>query len=378
MRGTYTPERVETIIIGAGQAGLSVGYHLARRGKRFLILDANERVGDSWRGRWDSLRLFSPARYNGLDGMPFPAAPGYFPTKDEMADYLASYAAHFALPVRTGVQVTGLSRNGHRYLVASGNVTFEADNVVVAMSGYQKPRIPAFSTELDPSIVQLHSSEYRNLKQLRPGGVLLVGAGNSGSEIALETVRGGHETWMSGRDVGRVPFTFGSLPRRMLTRFLIPLIFHRLLTVDTPIGRKARPKALHRPTPLIRATPNVLAAAGVQRVGRTAGVRNGWPLLDDGRVLDAKNIVWCTGYHPGFSWIELPVFDANGDPRHHRGVVEREPGLYFVGLHFLYAISSAMVHGVGRDADYVANVIAQRTRGSSSTRDYSVPVARAS
>src|SRR5262249_55584253 len=155
-----------------------------------------------------------------------------------------------------------------------------------------------------------HSSEYRNLNQLRPGSVLLVGGGNSGSEIALETVRGGRETWMSGRDVGRVPFTFGRLPRRLIQRALISFVFYRVLTVDTPIGRKARPKALHRPTPLIRATPNVLAAAGVQRVGRTAAVRNGFPMLDDGRVLDARNVVWCTGYHPGFSWIDLPVFDS--------------------------------------------------------------------
>jgi putative flavoprotein involved in K+ transport len=378
MRGTYEPERVDTVVIGAGQAGLSVGYHLARRGQRFVILEANERVGDSWRERWDSLRLFTAAQYDGLDGMAFPAPPGAFPTKDQMADYLAAYAAHFALPVRTGVRVTGLSRQGDRYLVTAGNVRFEADNVVIAMATYQKPRIPAFATDMDPSIVQLHSSEYRNLKQLRPGGVLLVGAGNSGSEIALETVRGGHETWMSGRDVGRLPFTFGTLPRRVLTRLMLRVIFHRLLTIDTPIGRKVRPSVLHGAAPLIRATPNVLDAAGVQRVGRTAGARKGWPVLEDDRVLDARNIIWCTGYHPGFSWIELPVFDADGEPRHHRGVVTDEPGLYFVGLTFLYAMTSAMIHGVGRDADYVAGVIAQRKRLPSSTSDYRIPVARAS
>jgi putative flavoprotein involved in K+ transport len=370
MRGTYEPERVETVIIGGGQAGLSVGYHLARRGRSFLVLEANDQVGDSWRNRWDSLRLFTPARYDSLDGMPFPSASGYFPTKDEMADYLASYAARFGLPVRTGVRVTSLTREGERYLVAAGGVRYEADHVVVAMSNFQRPQIPDFATDLDPSIVQLHSSEYRNLRQLNPGPVLLVGAGNSGAEIALETARAGHETWVSGRDVGRIPFRFGGVPRALLTRVMLRLVFHRLLTVDTPLGRKVRPKMLNHAAPLIRATPDVMAEAGVKRVARTAGARGGRPILDDGRVLDAANVIWCTGYQPGFSWIELPVFDETGQPRQDRGVVRGEPGLYFVGLNFLYAMSSTMIHGVGRDADHVANVIASRTSSHDSAVAY--------
>jgi putative flavoprotein involved in K+ transport len=362
MQGNYEPERVETLIIGAGQAGLSVGYHLARRGRRFLVLEANEAIGDSWRKRWDSLRLFTPARFDSLDGMPFPSAPGYFPTKNEMADYLASYAERFGIPVRTGVRVTNLTREGDRYVVTAGDVRYEAANVVVAMSTFQRPQIPAFATDINPSIVQLHSSEYLNLAQLRPGPVLLIGAGNSGAEIALETVRAGHETWLSGRDVGRIPFRFGSTARTILTRVMLRVIFHRLLTVDTPLGRKVRPKMLRHAAPLIRATPDVLASAGVQRVARTAGARGGRPLLEDGRVLEAANIIWCTGYHPGFSWMELPVFDEDGLPRHSRGVVQGEPGLYFVGLNFLYAMSSTMIHGVGRDADRIAERIAQRNR----------------
>ena len=271
MRGSYEPEQVETIIIGAGQAGLSVGYHLARRGRQFLILEANERVGDSWRMRWDSLRLFTPARYDSLDGMPFPSAPGYFPTKDEMADYLASYVSRFALPVRTGQTVTSLTREGNRYLVVTDTTQYEAKHVVVAMATFQRPRFPEFATDFDPSIVQLHSSEYRNLTQLEPGGVLVVGAGNSGAELALETVRGGHETWVSGRDVGRIPFRFGGLPRTLLMRIMLRVVFHRVMTIDTPIGRKVRPRMLaHATAPLIRATPDLLAAAGVQRVARTS------------------------------------------------------------------------------------------------------------
>jgi len=376
MRGSYEPERVETIIIGAGQAGLSVGYHLARRGRQFLILEANERVGDSWRTRWDSLRLFTPARYDSLDGMPFPSAPGYFPTKDEMGDYLASYASRFALPIRTGQTVTSLTREGDRYLVTTDGGRYEAKHVVVAMATFQRPKVPEFATELDPSIVQLHSSEYRNLTQLQPGGVLLVGGGNSGAELALEAVRGGHETLVSGRDVGRIPFRFGGIPRMLLTRIMLRFVFHRVLTIDTPIGRKARPKMLaHATAPLIRATPDVLASAGVHRVARTAGAREGRPPLEDGRALDVANVIWCTGYEPGFSWIDLPVFDADGGPRHERGVVRYEPGLYFVGLHFLYAMSSTMIHGVGRDANHVAEVIAGRTRAGSTTAEYATATA---
>lgn len=363
MSSTYErePERVETVIIGAGQAGLSVGYHLRRRGRQFVILEANAQVGDSWRARWDSLRLFSPARFNGLDGMPFPAAPTVFPRKDEMADYLEAYAARFDLPVRTGVTVTRVARNGDRYLVTAGDVSFEADHVVVAMASYQKPRVPGFARDLDPEIVQLHSSAYRNLAQLRPGGVLIVGAGNSGAEIALEVMRAGHETWMSGRDVGHVPFRINKpVTQALLLPFLFRVVFHRVLSLGTPLGRKVRPKVLHRGGPLIRVKPNDLVAGGVRRVGRTVGVRDGRPVLDDDRVLDVANVIWCTGFHPGFSWIHLPVLGEDGEPVHARGVATGEPGLYFVGLHFLYALSSTMIHGVGRDADYVAGVVAQR------------------
>jgi putative flavoprotein involved in K+ transport len=322
-------------------------------------------VGDSWRHRWDSLRLFSPARFDGLDGMRFPGSPHDFPTKDEMADYLEAYAAQFELPVRGGVRVTSVSRNGDRYLVIGNGVRFDADNVVVAMANYQTPKVPAFAADLDPSIRQMHSSAYRNLGQLQRGGVLVVGAGNSGAEIAIEAVRAGHETWLSGKDVGAVPFDLRSaLGRHVFLPVLFRGVFHRLLTLDTPLGRKVRPNVLHQATPLIRTKPNDLAKAGVRRVGRTTGVVAGSPVVEGEQIMDVANVIWCTGYRAGFSWVELPVFDADGDPRQDRGVVRGEPGLYFVGLHFLYAMSSTMIHGVGRDADHVAEVIAGRRRAS--------------
>jgi putative flavoprotein involved in K+ transport len=362
MRNVQGAEQVNTIVIGGGQAGLSVGYHLALRGVQFVILDASERIGDVWRRRWDSLRLFTPARFAGLDGMPFPAAPHDFPTKNEMGDYLEAYARNFALPVRLGVRVDRVSRMGTKFLVVAGDRRFEADNVIVAMANYQRPRTPPFANDLDPRIVQLHSVDYRNLTQLQDGDVLIVGMGNSGAEIALEAARG-HKTSMAGRDTGHVPFRIEGLAARLvLVRLVLRVLFHRILSVATPIGRKARPKMLHGGGPLVRVKPRDLTRAGIQRVPRVAGVRNGLPLLEDGRVLDVANVVWCTGFHPGFSWLDLPVFGPDGEPQHARGVVVSEPGLYFVGLHFLYALSSVMIHGVGRDAARIADAVAARAQ----------------
>ena len=357
MSGTREPERFQVVVIGAGQAGLSVGYHLAHRGIPFVILEANARVGDTWRKRWDSLRLFTPARFDGLVGMPFSAPPRAFPTKDEMADYLEAYAARFELPVRSGVRVTRVTRQGRGYIVSAGDLHFEAEHVVVAMASYQEPRIPAFADELAPEVVQLHSREYRSPAQLREGGVLVVGAGNSGAEIALETARACHPTWLSGRDTGHLPFRIDKAAAQFVLPLLFRVVFHRVLTVDTPVGRKVRPLVTSRGAPLIRVKPKDLAAAGVQRVPRTTGIRQGRPLLQDNRVLDVANVVWCTGFHPGFSWIDIPVFGQDGEPIHQRGLLPQEPGLSFVGLHFLYAMSSGMIHGVGRDAQRIVDAI---------------------
>lgn len=358
-----TPERIDAVVIGAGQAGLSVGHHLARRGVRFVILEAAERIGTCWRQRWDSLRLFTPAQFSRLDGMPFPAPRFYFPTKDEMADYLEAYAARFNLPVRTGMRVTQLARDGERYLVTAGEKQFSAAQVVVASASYQKPHIPGFAGDLDAGIRQLHSFEYRNPGQLRPGPVLLVGAGNSGAEIARELAPE-HQVLISGPDVGHLPFTVdGFLGRHGLVRIVLRGVFHRLLTVRTPPGRKLRKHVLAGHSgPLIRVKPRHLAAAGVERVERVTGTSGGQPRLADGRVLKVANVIWCTGFRPGLDWIKLPIFDGHGHPEHERGIVSGEPGLAFVGLHFQYSLSSSMIHGVGRDARHVADIVAERLR----------------
>jgi putative flavoprotein involved in K+ transport len=350
-------ERFETVIIGGGQAGLAVGRQLIRLGLSSVILDAGDRVGDVWRTRWDSLRLFTPARYDGLPGLPFPAPRYSFPTKDEMADYLEAYADHFQLPVRNGVTVAGLRREGDRHMLRVGGRWLEADRVVVATGACHSPHIPAFAGQLDPGIVQLHSQDYRRPSQLRGGGVLVVGAGNSGAEIALEAAKE-HRTWLAGRHPGHLPVRHGPAAARFVFP-VVRLLGSRVLTLDTPIGRKVRPKFVSRGAPLIRVRPNEYATAGIERVPRVTGVRDGWSLLADGRVLEVANVVWCTGFGLDLSWIDLPVFTDEGEPRHWRGVVDGEPGLYFVGLQFQYAATSQVLPGVGRDAEYVARHIAE-------------------
>jgi putative flavoprotein involved in K+ transport len=353
--------RVDTLVIGGGQAGLVMGYHLARRGLPYLIVDGYERIGESWRRRWDSLRLFTPARYAGLSGARFPGRGDAFPSKDDLVRYLEDYVRRFDLKVRLGVRIDSLTHDGAKFVAMSGTRRFEADHVVVAMANYQVPRTPAFATELDPAIRQIHSDEYRNSTQLADGPALVVGVGNSGADIALELSRT-RRTWLAGRESGAVPFALESAFGRNVALHLVRFLGHHVLSLKTPMGRKLRPQLLQGSAPLIRVRPVDLVAAGVERVPRVVGVRDGRPLLADERVLDAKTVVWCTGYEPGFSWIHLPAFAADGAPLHERGIVDRVPGLYFVGLHFLYAMTSATLTGVGRDADRVVRAIAARAR----------------
>jgi putative flavoprotein involved in K+ transport len=361
MNATFDSKRTHTIVIGGGQAGLSVGYHLAKRGVSLQILDASPQIGDAWRNRWDSLRLFNPARYAGLPGSRFPARGDSFPTKDQMADYLADYAQRFRLPVLSGVKVDRLWKEGAKFVMTAGNQRFESENVVVAMANYQQPRLPAFARDLDRDIVQLHSHEYRNPSQLQKGGVLIVGSGNSGADIGIEVVRS-HPTWMAGQESGHIPWPIETFISRFLLVRLVRFMGHHVLTVKTRLGRKLRPKLLHRAAPLVRVKPKNLIDAGVVRVPRVTGVSNGLPSLADGRTLDVKNVIWCTGYEHSFPWIDLPIFDDHGEPMHELGIVERVPGMYFVGLHFLYSMTSATLMGIGRDAERIAKAIALRAR----------------
>jgi putative flavoprotein involved in K+ transport len=361
--GRASVECFDTIVVGGGQAGLSIGYYLKKQGRPFIILDANEQIGGSWRTRtWSSLRLFTPARYDGLPGWPFPAPGWSFPTARETADYLEAYAERFGLPVRTGMRVDRLTKEADRFVLYCGEQRFEAKDVVIATGFYGTPAVPDFASELDPRIVQMHSSAYRDPSQLQPGDILLVGAGNSGADIGMEVSRA-HRTWLSGPDKGQIPIRIESRKARLGYPVLWFVASH-ILTVKTPIGRKVRPHVLSEGAPLIRVKSEDLLAAGVERVPKTVGVRDGLPVLEDGRVLDVANVIWCTGFRQDFSWIDAPVFDEASEPMHERGVAS-EPGLYFLGLDFLYSFASENVGGVRRDARHVARHIGRRASARS-------------
>jgi len=350
-------EQFETVIVGGGQAGLATGYHLAKGGRSFVILDANPRVGDSWRNRWDSLSLLTPARYSGLPGWPFPAAGGSYPGKDDVADYLEAYARRFELPIRSSVRVELMSRELGRYVLETSAGRFESDSVVVASGAYGRVDVPSFASDLSPDIRQLESTQYRDPSQVGKGGVLVVGAGNSGAEIAHDLARVG-ETWLAGDETGQLPFRHGGVVDRLLTPPFWFFINH-VLTTRNPFGRKARMTAI-KGHPLEQVRANDLAEARVQRVPRVEGVRDGLPLLADGRTIDVATVIWCTGFRPDFDWIDLPAFDDHGEPLHERGVVDGEPGLYFVGRPFLFALTSSLIGGVGRDARYIVEQILRR------------------
>jgi putative flavoprotein involved in K+ transport len=355
---------IETVVIGAGQAGLATGYHLSKAGREFVILDSYDRVGDNWRCHWDSLRLYSPARAASLPGMRFPAKPSAYPGKDEMADFLDTYRAAFELPVSGGVRVAKVSRDGAGYVVtATDGTSYACENVVVATGTFGRtPSVPGFAGELSPEIRQLHSSDYKRPGQLRPGGVLVVGASHSGGDIAFEAGAAGHPVVLSGPIHGQVPFRLDKRAARAIFPVLYFLASH-VLTLRTPIGRKIRPEIRAHGGPLIRVKKADLARVGVEMTpARTIGVRDGRPVLDDDRVVDAANVVWCTGFRQDLSWIDLPVIGEDGWPLERRGVVETAPGLYFVGLAFQFAFSSMLVGGAGRDAEYVVKHLVARAR----------------
>jgi putative flavoprotein involved in K+ transport len=354
-------EHTDVLVVGAGQAGLALAYHLHRRGRQVLLVDRNERIGDSWRARWDSLKLYSPASRDGLPGMPFPVGRTSYPTKDEMADYLEAYAARFAFPVRLGTEIESLTQEHGRFVARTSNSRIEAETVVVASGVFEKPFVPAFAAELSPAITQLHSSAYRNLAQLQDGPVLVVGASHSGADIAHEAALR-HEVVLSGRDTGQLPASIESRRGRMIFRGLFFAGTH-ILTVDTPMGRKMRPHVRNGGAPLLRYRRSDLRTAGVERVlERTVGVEDGLPVLGGGRVLDVRNVVWCTGFRPDFGWIRLSLETGeDGYPVQYRGASTTH-GLYFVGLPFLHSFASMFIGGAGRDAGRVAEQIAARPR----------------
>jgi putative flavoprotein involved in K+ transport len=355
MSASRMPADVTVAVVGAGQAGLAISYYLTREGIDHVVVDGVDRIGDSWRARWDSLRLFTPARYDGLPGVPFPAAAGSFPSKDETADYLEAYVERHHLPVHLGERAEGLAIQGNRYVLTVGGRTLTATHVVVATGAHQTKKIPLWASTLDGAIRQLHAADYRNPGQLQPGPVLVVGAGNSGSEIAIEVAQAGHPTQLAGKSTGQLPKMAHAF-NGLFFWFLANTIF----SIDTPIGRKMRPQAQAHGGPLIRLTRKDVATAGVESVTRVTGTRNGRPLLQDGREVETANVIWCTGFGHDFTWIHVPGIASDSLPTHDRGVMPAQPGLYFIGLPFQTKLASAFLGGVGEDAQAVVETIASR------------------
>ena len=342
-----TPDggRAEVIVVGGGQAGMAAGYYLSQAGIGFLILDAGSKAGDAWRQRWDSLELFTPARYSSLPGLAFPGDPGHYPGKDEVADYMQDYARAFALPVRHRSRVTALQAAAGGYRLATGSGTYQARQVIVATGAYQQPWIPPFAAGLGPAVFQVHAAAYRNPGQIPGDEVLVVGAANSGAQIAAE-LAATHRVWLSrGAPIARLPRKIAGIP--------IHAVGDRLGLIPAPLdtwrGRTQRGDLLVGPSlrQLARRHHIELAARATAADGQT--VR-----FADGRQLRVSAVIWATGYRPGYSWIHLPVLDSRGLPRHQRGVTSH-PGLYFLGMHNQYSRGSSLIHWVRHDAEYIAD-----------------------
>ena len=350
MMPTSAGQPLDVLVIGGGQAGLALGYHLAPTGLRFQIVDAGDRVGHAWRSRWDSLQLFTPAQYANLPGMPFPAPPDTYPGKDDVADYLERYAKEFQLPVVSGVRVTSLthSRDGS-YLAQGGAETLEARQVVVATGPFHVPHVPAIAQELDPGVHQLHSADYQRPRDLPPGTVLVVGAANSGCQIA-EELSATHTVELSTGQ--RIP----TIPQRPLGRDVWWWASRARLdkvTADSRLGAKlsgrdqrigTSPRRLaRRRGVLIR--PRVTAAAG-----RTV-------TFADGAASEFDTVIWATGYRADHTWIDVPAAkDESGRIRHARGVTP-SPGLYLLGLTWQHTRGSALLGWVGGDAAHLTGQV---------------------
>jgi putative flavoprotein involved in K+ transport len=342
--------RTGVLVIGGGQAGLAMGYHLAQRGIDHTILDAGERIGGVWRGRWDSLTLFTPARYSALPGMDFPGDPEAYPGKNAVADYLEAYASRFSLPVRSGERAVSLrgEPGGYEVEVRQSGRRYEARQIVVATGPFQHPFIPAIAQDLVPDVVQLHSSDYRGPAQIPPGSVLVVGGGNSGVQIAEELSRT-HRVHLS---VGtRMP----RLPQRVLGRSVFWWLEGAgLLDVDVQsrLGRR-----MSRTETLIGSSPAGLRRHGVDVRGRMERASGVTASFADRQSVLVESVVWATGFRPDYSWLDVPVLDPGGVPIHRRGI-SAVPGLHFLGLPWLHTRGSALIGWVGRDAAHLADAVA--------------------
>jgi putative flavoprotein involved in K+ transport len=346
-------QRREVVVIGGGQAGLAAGYFLAQQSRRFTILEAAGEPAAAWRSRWDSLRLFTSARYDSLPGLPFPGEPNSYPSRDDVIAYLTDYARRFELPVEFNSRVQAVrARDGGGFLVELADRTYEADQVVVATGPFQVPFTPPIAAELGPEVVQLHSTRYRSPEDLPPGTVLVVGGGNTGYQISEELAHSRQVHLAIG--ARQMP-----LPQRILGRDVFRYLHATGLmykTVDSRLAQRLKDKET-----LIGSSPRAARKLGIQLRPRATAAQGRGVTFADGSELAVDGVVWATGFRPDHSIVQLPVFDEAGRARHQRGVTE-VPGLYFLGLLWQYTRGSALLGWVKDDAQFIAQRIDAFTR----------------
>jgi putative flavoprotein involved in K+ transport len=358
MTSSPTPQAAtpdyDVVLVGAGQAGLAVGYFLAQQPLRFVIVEAGSRLGSAWRGRWESLKLFTSRRYSGLPGMPFPGDPDSYAGRDEVADYLERYAREFSLPVELNSPVHELTPVDGRFRIGVDTRSLTADQVVVATGAFQTPYVPPFADQLAPEVAQMHSTGYQRVDEIPEGTVLVVGGGNTGFQIAEEL--------SAARNVH---LSIGSrqtpLPQRLLGRdifwWLSQLgVFDK--TTETRIGQRLKERL-----PLIGSSPRKIRQAGVTLRPRATTASGRTITFADGSTLDVDAVIWATGYRNDYSWVKAPIFDEQGRPRQRRGITE-VPGLYFVGLEWQWTRGSALIGWVRSDAEFIAQQIAEKAHRS--------------
>ncbi len=349
-------DHVEVAVVGGGQAGLAIGFFLARQGRRFLILDAADSVGAAWADRWDSLALFTPSRFDALPGLSFPGDPDGYPTRDEVVAYLRTYAETYELPLVLDSAVRSLTQIDDGFQLECSGRTVRADQVVVATGPFQQRVTPALAGQLGPGVFQTHSTGYRHPRNIPPGTVLVVGGGNTGFQIAAE-LTGTHAVHLS------VGSRQTPLPQKVWGRDLFWWLTKTGLlgmSVNSRLGRRLSGRET-----LIGSSPKQLRRLGVDLHPRAVSASNDSASFADGTQLRVDAVVWATGYQPDYSWIEAPVLDAAGRVRHHRGVTD-VPGLFFLGLSWQHTRGSALLGWVKDDAEYLATQI--QTRADSRKR----------